>query len=282
MIAICDSGASKGDWALLSQDSTIYRESNGFNPYTHDHERYQKNLLDTLETTDRNGVTQVFFYGSGCAESGQKIKVQELLQSVFKNATLVEVQTDLLAAARATCGKAAGIACILGTGSNSGLYDGHNFIDSVPNLGYLLGDEGSGNYVGKLLVRAYSFRVMPEDLKKAFDEFHPGGHDAIVKNLYSKDQAVNTYLATFMKFAFEQQDHPFIGYILNKNFQDLIDTNLSKYGPFQAIPIHFVGSVSYFFQSKLKDCLAANHMTYGKILAKPLHELVEYHRNIAS
>ncbi len=282
MLAICDSGASKGDWAFLLKNETIFAESSGFNPYTHDHHRYQQELLTNFDQTLRLQIKEVHFYGSGCAEAGQKHAVSDLLQQVFIHATRIEVHTDLLAAARATCGTEKGIACILGTGSNSGLYDGIDFIDAVPNLGYLLGDEGSGNYVGKLLIRAYSFREMPDDIIQLFDEFYPGKHEAIVKRLYSKEQAVNTFLATFMRFAHQHKDHPFIKKILYKNFQNLVDSNLSKYDNFTSTPIHFVGSVAFHFQDQLKECLTVNHMHCGKILAKPLHELIEYHRLLSS
>lgn len=277
MIAICDSGASKGDWAFIKDSGIVFLESSGFNPYTHDHSSYQEELIRTIEPEISQGVLRVYFYGAGCAEPGQKLKVKALLDNVFPNSK-VNVDTDLLAAAKATCGNNKGIACILGTGSNSGLYDGHAFIDSVPNLGYLLGDEGGGNYFGKLLIRSYFFRDMPVNLKPAFEVF-AGSQEKIMKKLYSKDEAVNTYLASFMRFAMEHKEDPFIQHLIIKDFQDLINANLSKYDGYKLIPTHFVGSVAYYYQDLLKACLAQNGIPCGIILAKPLNNLVEYHRS---
>ncbi|MEP7321572.1 MAG: hypothetical protein ABI761_06620 [Saprospiraceae bacterium] len=277
MIAICDSGASKGDWAFIKDTGIVFLESSGFNPYTHDHSSYREELIRTIDPEISQGILRVYFYGAGCAEPGQKLKVKTLLENVFPNSNF-SVDTDLLAAAKATCGNNKGIACILGTGSNSGLYDGHTFIDSVPNLGYLLGDEGGGNYFGKLLIRSYFFRDMPDNLKPAFEEF-AGSQEKIMKKLYSKDEAVNTYLAGFMRFAMEHKEDLFIQHLITKDFQDLINANLSKYEGHKIIPTHFVGSVAYYYQDLLRACLSKNGIPCGTILAKPLNNLVEYHRS---
>ena len=276
MIAICDSGASKGDWAILDGDRIIPFESSGFNPYSHDPMNYQNELNTLIDSEIKSKVLKVYFYGAGCAEQGQKNKVQALLSNVFLHGQIV-VDTDLLAAAKATCGNTKGIACILGTGSNSGLYDGQDFIDNIPNLGYLLGDEGGGNYFGKLLIRSYFFREMPANLMTAFESF-AGSHESIMKKLYSKDQAVNTYLASFMRFGMEHRENPFIQSLIYKDFEDLILANLSKYEGYQSIPVHFVGSIAYYYQSILKDCLLHHGIQCGTIIAKPLNNLIEYHR----
>lgn len=276
MIAICDSGASKGDWAMVDHDQITYLESSGFNPYTHDHNAYLNELNGLFNPDQKYSTNKVFFYGSGCGEISQRQRVKALLNSVFPHATVV-VDTDLLAAAKSTCGDDKGIAVILGTGSNSGLYDGTQFTDSVTNLGYLLGDEGSGNYCGKLLIRAYFFRDMPQHLHPSFGTF-AGKHEDIMKKLYSKDEAVNKYLAGFMRYAMEHKEEPFIQKLIAKNFQDLIDANISKYDGYREVPVHFVGSVGYYYQSILKECLDRNGIQCGKILAKPLINLVEYHQ----
>jgi N-acetylglucosamine kinase-like BadF-type ATPase len=276
MIAICDSGASKGDWALVSGDQVNYLESGGFNPYTHDHKVYLDELNHLFNSEQKQSTNKVYFYGSGCGETSQRERVKILLNTVFPQADVV-VDTDLLAAAKSTCGDDTGIAVILGTGSNSGLYDGKQFTDSVANLGYLLGDEGSGNYCGKLLIRSYFFRAMPEHLRSSFAAF-AGNHEDIMRKLYSKDEAVNKYLAGFMRFAMEHKEDPFIQRLIAKNFQDLIDANISKYHGYKDVPVHFVGSVGYYYQSILKDCLGRNGIQCGKIIAKPLINLVSYHQ----
>ena len=278
MIAICDSGASKGDWAFISTDGEVqYLEVSGFNPYTHDHGSYYTELIKKTPHHINQQVNQVTYYGTGCGEQSKKNEVKGLLSRVFTHAS-IQVETDLLAAARATCGTSKGIAVITGTGSNSGLYDGQLFIDSVPNLGYLLGDEGSGNYFGNLITRAYFFRDMPSDLIVPFETFVGGRHELLLQKLYDKTRAVNTYLASFMPFASLHIEHPFIQKLMKKNFQDLVDANLSKYQDYHTTPIHFVGSVAYHFKTFLQACLEENRLICGNILARPMDNLVNYHQ----
>ena len=277
MIAICDSGGTKGDWAFFKGEDKHFFVSPGFNPYTHDLPGYLEAIKSMFEPQlDLNEVAELYFYSAGCRETQQQEKVAAGLSSLF-NKSSIEVNQDLLAAARATCGTQKGIACILGTGANSGLYDGHEFIDNIPTLGYLVGDEGGGAHFGKLLIKSYFYREMPESIRYEFDAAFPGKHEKILAQLYSKN-APNTYLASFMKFAIQYLDDPFIYKLLNKNFQDFIDTQLSKYQGYRDLPVHFVGSVAHYFHSPLKDCLRENGIHSGFMLSKPLERLIEFHQ----
>ena len=280
MIAICDSGGTKGDWAFFEGSDKQVFASPGFNPYTHDLPMYLEALKSLFEShLDVTRVTEVYFYSAGCREIQQQQKVSLGLSSLFTHSR-IEVNQDLLAAARATCGRHSGIACILGTGANSGLYDGRQFTDNIPTLGYLVGDEGGGAHFGKLLIKSYFYREMPDAIRTAFDEAFPGKHEKILAQLYSKN-APNTYLASFMKFAIQYLEDPFIYSLLLKNFQDFIDTQLSKYQGYKDLPVHFVGSVAHYFHVPLKDCLSQNGIQSGLMISKPLDRLIEYHQQEA-
>lgn len=277
MIAICDSGGTKGDWAFIDGDNKQQFVSPGFNPYTHDIPVYLEALRSLFDShVELNKISSLYFYSAGCREVEQQNKVRQGLMSLFSNAT-IEVNQDLLASARATCGLEHGIACILGTGANSGLYDGHQFIDNIPTLGYLVGDEGSGAHFGKLLIKSYFYREMPKNILEEFDLAFPGKHEKILAQLYSKN-APNTYLGSFMKFAIQYLDHPFIYNLLIKNFQDFIDTQLCKYEGYKVLPVHFVGSVAHYFHQPLKDCLQRNGIQCGYMISKPMDRLIEFHQ----
>lgn len=276
MIAICDSGGTKGDWVFIREEAVHKLVAPGFNPYTHEIPQYLETLQSLLHDILPEQVSRVHFYGAGCREENQQEKVRKGLAGLFTRAE-IEVNQDLLAAARATCGHTRGIACILGTGANSGLYDGTRFIDNIPTLGYLAGDEGSGAHFGKLLIKAYFYREMPEAIRATFDEFFPGKHEKILSHLYSKNTP-NTFLASFMKFAVEHTGDPFIRTLLLKNFQDFLDTQVSKYEGYRELPVHFVGSVAHYFTDILKECLERNGVRCGLILSRPMERLIEFHR----
>ncbi|RME94922.1 MAG: hypothetical protein D6772_13890, partial [Bacteroidetes bacterium] len=158
MIVIADSGSTKADWKFVDSDKVHTLHSIGFNPVFHDSDFIERELRQALgDLVAGDQPTAVYFYGAGCWDSKRKAPIVDALKSVFPQAA-IQVHHDLLGAARASCGQEAGIACILGTGSNSCLFDGRQIIDQVTNLGYLLGDEGSGTHLGKQLIQHYFYR----------------------------------------------------------------------------------------------------------------------------
>lgn len=276
MIVTCDIGGSKGDWGFIGPDNGITTvETPGFNPFIHDSSLFQEQLKSCFNGIDLSKVKKVYYYGTGCREESSKIKVRDVLNSIFLNAE-PEVDIDLLASARATCGHQRGIACILGTGANSGLYDGKYIVDNIPTLGYLAGDEGSGANLGKLLIKSYFYREMPQDIRDAFELFFPGKHEKILHGLYNNPPA-NQFLASFTQFASLHLSHPFIQKLLDLNFQSFIDTQLSKYEGHQILPANFVGSVAFYFQHELIKCLKKNKIKPGIIISKPIQNLIQYH-----
>jgi len=169
-----------------------------------------------------------------------------------------------------------GIACILGTGSNSCLYDGEFEVDNVPSLGYLLGDEGSGSYLGRMFVRSYFYREMPADLAAIFEKVHPGGKEEIIEAMYN-GPAPNVYLASHAKILSDNREHPFVKELVYEGLNDFVQRHVKKYEGHQTLPINFIGSIAFYFREVLDKVLTDNGMTLGAIIKKPIFNLVKYH-----
>ncbi|GJM32521.1 MAG: ATPase [Saprospiraceae bacterium] len=279
MIVIADSGSTKADWAVMHQDETRNLSTMGFNPVFHNSDQIYGELDKAfINTQERAMVEGVFYYGSGCWDQKRKAVIKQALNRIFNNAR-IEVQHDLLGAARASCGNDPGISCIMGTGSNSCLYDGVDVIDNVTNLGYMLGDEGSGTFLGKMLIQTYFYREMPKEMAPAFEAFIGGGKSTILDKVYGKETP-NVYLASLTKFMAETIDHPFIQRLLYKGFATFIDRHVRKYKGHLGLPIHFIGSIAYHFQDVLRLVLEERSMTAGQFIQKPIDELVKYHSTV--
>ncbi|MCI5083938.1 MAG: hypothetical protein MRY78_19730 [Saprospiraceae bacterium] len=281
MIVIADSGSTKADWKLIDAEQTSSVSTMGFNPVFHDDQLIYNELQQTFtEPATLNATQEVYYYGSGCWDAGRKSIIANALGRLFKNARII-VEHDLLAAARATCGTQPGIACIMGTGSNSCLYDGHTVIDNVTNIGFLLGDEGSGTHLGKQLLQAYFYREMPKELIKALEEWYPEGPAGILDKIYGKETP-NVYLASFTRFLSEHHDHFFVKQLLYKCFSEFIDRHVRKYPGCNQIPVHFIGSVAYYFQDILKFVLQERNLQSGNFIRKPIDYLVQFHTTLVN
>ncbi len=278
MLAVCDGGSTKADWRILTEDNTVQSLATaGFNPNYDAEDRIAALLQEELvpHLPSAQGA-QVFYYGSGCSASVGKAVVTRALKGVFPNAD-IEVNTDLLAAARAVCGRQAGIACILGTGSNSVLFDGEKEADQIPNLGYLLGDEGSGGMIGRRLVQAFFYREMPEELRPIMERKCPNGRQDVLEKVYEGDAAA-AYLASFVHLFAEHGRHPFIREIVGAGFREFLLRHVCKYEGHQNLPIHFVGSIAWNFREILKEALDSLRLNCGEILQRPIEKLFDYHR----
>ncbi len=279
MIVVVDSGSTKADWKMINSAGTKTISTMGFNPVFHSENKIYQELQEAFDGSVRPAeATRVFYYGAGCWDAKLKGVVHNALSRIFYNAN-IEVEHDLLGAARSTCGREPGIACILGTGSNTCLYDGTNVIDNVTNLGYLIGDEGSGTHLGKSLIRAYFYRELPHSLKKKLEEAYPGGKQEMLGNIYGKETP-NVYLASFTKFMSQNIEHPFIQRLLYNSFAEFIDRHVRKYQNHLALPIHFIGSVAYYFQDSIRIVLEERAMHSGIFIQKPIDNLVSFHTKI--
>lgn len=277
MKVIVDSGSTKADWKFLSGEEETSLHTMGFNPVFHSSDQIEKEVNKAF-----NGIVnleqeaEIYFYGSGCWDQKRKVIIENGLKRVFTNAK-IDVHHDLLGAARATCGNDPGISCIIGTGSNTCLYDGKDVIDNVTNLGYLCGDEGSGTHLGKKLIRHYFYRELPKELETAFEVFVGGGKQKILDTVYDGTPP-NVYLASFTRFMSEHVDHPFIQRILYRSFAEFIDRHVRKYPGHLKLPVHFIGSIAYVFQDMLKIVLTERAMHHGIFIKQPIDNLVAYHR----
>lgn len=280
MNIIADCGSTKCDWLIVhgARDQQL-ENTVGFSPFFHTTEEI-RHIIESqlLPKIDGAAVENVWFYGTGVHDEHRANIIADALKSAFPNAA-IEVEHDLLAAARATSGRSAGIACILGTGSNSCYYDGAKILDNVPSLGWLLGDEGSGTHLGKALLRAWFYRELPADLSNAFATAYPEGPDAIKDRVYEK--GANSYLASFTKFLGDHIQHPFVQKLVADSLGEFLDRQACKYPGYQQVPVHFVGSIAHHFQDILKKSMDERRLQCGNIIRKPIYPLADFHLQLS-
>ncbi len=277
-ILIADSGSTKTDWVLLDNNNIIFQyQTIGFNPYFQSsediYEEIKTKLIPVLQDQLHN-ITHIYYYGAGCS-TPDKVQVIKLgLYLAFGN-ILSEVNHDLLAAARALCGKEKGIACILGTGSNSCLYDGKDIIENIPSVGYMFGDHGSGATIGKTFVQYYFDKKLPVHLEKAFEN---AGYDreVILENVY-KRQMPNRYLASITNFISEYNNDTFIKDLIKNCFVDFFEAQVSKYTNAKTLPVNSVGSIGYYYKELLEIAAREKGFTIGNIIKSPIDGLIKYH-----
>lgn len=282
MMLIADSGSTKTAWRYITSDKQIHQHlTQGFNPYFQTKEQISQEIKNVLlpELSKNNGSSpsQIFFYGAGCSSEEKCDIVKAAIRSSFPESE-IEVKHDLLGAARATCGHSQGIAGILGTGSNSCLYDGESIVDNVPSLGFILGDEGSGAHLGKALVRAYLYRELPKELSEKFEERFRISKDDVLEAIYKKPLP-NRYLATFSKFIFQNSTDPFISKMVAGCFSEFFDHHITKYPGYDVLPMHVVGSVGFYYSNILRAVATEKSVYIDRILEAPIAGLTLYHLN---
>jgi len=282
MMIIVDSGSTKADWDIISPDGKRNLISTmGFNPYFVTSDFIEQELKrDFVNKVDVNSIDSIYFYGAGCSDPAHCKIVEDGLARVFTKATHIKVDHDLLASARACCGTKSGIACIIGTGSNTCLYDGEKILDNIPALSYLIGDEGSGTHLGKLILKAFFYREMPNEIRDAFITKYGTDKLAILNRAYG--DSPNVYLASFAIFYSENKEHFFIQKKVSEAFEELIVHHILKYKGCQELPINFVGSIAFNFKDILEMMLTQHGLTLGTVIRKPIDALVDYHlKNLA-
>lgn len=279
MILIADSGSTKTDWRIISknQDHPSMRTL-GMNPYYQSADDITKSLEEELlPYVNPEEIQEIFFYGSGCADSANCLIISSILEGLFPFARTF-VSHDMVAAARATCGHRPGIACILGTGSNAGYYDGKGIKQQPVNLGYVLGDEGGGVHLGKLLITDFLHQELPSSLQKKFSLTYPSTQrNEVMKNIYQKPQA-NRYLASFAHFLYQNLEEPYAYQLIYQSFTAFIEKYVAKTDKYPHVPIHFVGSIAFYFKEVLKVVIQDNNLILGKILENPMEGLIQYHQ----
>ena len=279
MILIADSGSTKTDWVLISttKEVLLKNTTKGLNPTVFSDTDLYKTITSNTEVMKHvNEVSHVFFYGAGCGTERPKNVLYEVLQEIFTAAT-VSIKEDIYAAAYAVSEKKEGIVCILGTGSNCSYFDGKEvLLSKVPSLGYILMDDASGNYFGRILLRDFFYRKMPKKLHDKFQKEYNLYPDDVKLNLYKKGSP-NSYLASFASFLITHKNEPYCSEIIKNGFSDFIENQITQYDKVYDLPIHFVGSISYFLQEELRHALKSFRLNSGNFIQKPIDNLVTYH-----
>lgn len=273
---IADSGATKAEWCLLNNGKKRTFFTQGISPYFLDAGQITALVEDEL-VKKLKGLTidEVYYYGTGCANPENAKTVKKALKAVFGSAT-ISVDTDLLAAARALCGREKGIACILGTGSNSCYYNGKKILRNSPGLGYVLGDEASGAYLGRKVVQYYLYDTFDEDLRARFDARFVTTPVEILDNVYKKPLP-NRYLAGFTLFLAENRGHYMVENIIEDGLNDFFFQHLCKYPEIWKHPVSFVGSVAHGFKDVILDLCSSYEFEPGRIMKNPMPGLIQFH-----
>ena len=274
---IADSGATKTEWCLLTNGKKKTVITSGISPYFLNTQQIIDLLVKELIPKLKNAeVGEVYYYGTGCANTTNAKSVKKAVSTIFPGAS-IEVNHDLLAAARALCGKEKGIACILGTGSNSGYYDGTRIVKNSPGLGYVLGDEGSGAYLGKKVIQYYLYKTFDDELSARFDDAYSTTAPEILENVYKKPMP-NRYLAGFAKFLAANRGHYMIENIIEDGLNDFFFAHLCKYRETWTLPVNFAGSVAFGFKDVLVELCNSYEFELGKVMKNPMEGLVTYHK----
>jgi len=278
MILVADSGASKSDWILIDGSNDFLSfQLVGLNPY----------YLSTKETEDilskelipfieGKRIEKLFFYGAGCSSVYKCMLLEDAFQKLFTNAE-IQIESDLLGSARALFGEQEGIACILGTGSNSCYFDGNKIAENIISLGYFFGDEGSGAHMGRIFIKDFLLQNLPEALSNSFKSQHNYTRDNILDAVYNLPFP-NRFLASFCEFYADNLSDKYIFELITNSFREFFINQVEKYKKFQKVPLSFTGSVAFHFEPILRQVANEFDLKIEQILKTPIKALAEYHK----
>lgn len=277
MILIADSGATKSDWILMNEDEEPMKfQLVGLNPFYVDTIEIENILSKELTPYIENKrIQKVIFYGAGCSSVFKCMTVEDALDKQFENAEIV-VESDLLGAARALFKTNEGIACILGTGSNSCLYDGQNIVENITSLGYFFGDEGSGAHLGKIFLKDFLLGKLPKEIETAFKKIHNYNRDNILDAIYNLPFP-NRYLASFCEFYTDHLSNKYIFDMVSNSFREFFVNQIKQYSDYKTKPVSFVGSVAFFFEPLLRQIASEFGVKVDQVLRSPIDALADYH-----
>jgi len=277
MVLIADSGGSKIDWRVLKIDGTIEQAAGpGFNPYYQQPSDLKASIEENLLPVVTGSVNKIFFYGSGVSSPNNQTIVKGILKEFFSEAK-IEIYQDLLGAARSLCGQEKGIACILGTGANSCLYNGQQIEVNVPSLGWILGDEGSGSDMGKRLIKDYIRKEMPDKLAEQFASRFPLNREEILTKIYQGEKP-SAFLASFSKFIFQHLKDPYFYQLVYSGFETFYRQNVMQYEDYKNTKVHFTGSVAFYFSDILRQVANDLGIPVKNISETPIAGLTLFHK----
>ncbi|MBC7890806.1 MAG: N-acetylglucosamine kinase [Sphingobacteriaceae bacterium] len=278
MVLLADSGSTKTDWRLLHADGSIDQaRSAGFNPYYQNSEAVAVEVAKRLRSLVAEPVSEVFFYGAGITDPARGAIIADGIRAVFPEIQTITCESDMLGAARALCGRERGLACILGTGANTCLSDGGHIVAQVRSLGFWLGDEGSGGYLGKTLVTHFLHNELPGDLDARFRKRFPDcSRETVLEHAY-RQPFPNRYFAGFSKFLFDHRQHAFARDLVTAAFRLFFEKYVEKYQAALSLKIHFTGSVAFYYNDLLRQVATERGLTLGIISENPIAGLTLYH-----
>jgi len=275
MILVVDSGSTKADWRLINDGQSIASfQTSGLNPYFVSIEDIKRDILHTIPPTfDRNEISKIFFFGAGCATLERKALIKSALLFLFPLSD-IEIETDMIGTSKALFNSEKGIAVILGTGSNSCLWNGEAIVSNSPSLGYILGDEGSGAHLGMTLLKKYLNNELPIDLKTMLEDKYPITRDIVLENVYRKPNP-NRYLAQYTFFIKENIEHPFMRFLVSECFLEFIDKHVKVFDNYTDLKVRCVGSVAHNFKDILLECSLAGEIDIDLVIQSPIERLVQ-------
>lgn len=278
MILFADSGSTKTAWLLYNpiNKSKIYFDTLGINPTVQSHEE----IIQKIHTNQdliaiARTIKEIRFFGAGCSSPERIALVESALKNVFNKATVINVDHDMKGAAISICGNTPGIACIIGTGSNSIFYDGENLTESYAGIGYILGDEASGAYFGKIILRDFLYHLLPEEIEQHLLNEYKLEKNNIFQLVY-KEASPNRYLASFAPVLSLFKDTDYVKVILDRGFTEFFDFHISCFENYQEYPIGFVGSIAANFKLELEKVAIDFECTLGKFVTNPIDEIADY------
>ena len=289
MILIADSGSYKTDWIILDGSKSIQFSTNGLNPYFIEYPFLEQELnINFPANIKKLKVGRIYFYGTGCSSKEQKIKMKDLLNQYFSNA-IIEIETDLLGAARGILKAREGIMVILGTGVNVGYYNNNGITQVKPSLGYILGDEGSGTWLGKQLINSYLHDELPKELKDKFENKYAKNQSGsenevdigrrLISELYAHQQP-NMYLAQFTDFYINNLKNIYLHNIIEDGFTKLIKLYIKPHYDIYKSPVNFCGSIAYLFKEILTTLMMKMNIELNMIKKSPLEGLKHYYSGL--
>ncbi len=278
---IADSGSTKTEWCLLKNDKPTLFTSQGMSPYFVNASQVENILQnEVFPYLGKNKIDEIYFYGTGCKNPTNSRMFKKIILKLFPD-SFVQVDNDLSGAAKALCGNEKGIACILGTGSNSCYYNGSKIVKNSPGLGFILGDEGSGAYLGKKVIQHFLYKIFDEELRYRFDSKFKTTDSEILESIYKKPLP-NRYLASFAIFLTENRGHYMIENIIEDGLNDFFYTHVISYRQSSKLPIHFTGGIAYGFKEVVTQLCFNYDLQVGTILRTPMEGLIRYHKKISN
>ena len=281
MILVVDSGSTKTDWIAINRRGEVLFETQtlGLNPQVLTNHILKERIVNNFELYKfRKDVEEIYFYGAGCGTEPPRVLIKNVFSDIFNNCKEFSVREDTYAAIYSTAKEnTKSIVCILGTGSNCTYFDGKNIDQKVISLGYILMDDASGNYFGRQLLRDYYFNIIPEETAIKFEKEFDLDAETIKDNLY-KQPNPNTYLATFAKFLINNKESDYGQLLIKRGFKLFIERQILQFKDAKEIPIHFVGSISFYLKDELKVCLQEYGLSAGNIIRKPIDGLLQFHQ----